>query len=188
VPSNPIWLGRIMLDFLEKLVYMILPNQIGFEGTSPFQVGSLHLTSDPLAAHPCCMLTMHRPTMLVQEVPPSQPPRPGKQPLEDPLQPKLFFSELKVSNLLLYPDFEPLFELFEPLQSMQVMKHSFIDECAHGPRPDLCSPLLCLVCAPTQVRFVVEGAPSPEVAAMLLSGYAMPVQPKTLDAEDADAA
>ena len=30
--------GDAMLNFLEKLVYMILPNQIGFEGIAPFQV------------------------------------------------------------------------------------------------------------------------------------------------------
>ena len=32
--------GETMLNFLEKLVYMILPNQIGFEGIAPFQVRS----------------------------------------------------------------------------------------------------------------------------------------------------
>jgi ribosomal protein L5 len=34
--------GELMLNFLEKLVYMILPSQIGFDGSAPFQVHEAH--------------------------------------------------------------------------------------------------------------------------------------------------
>lgn len=111
-------------------------------------------------------------------MPPSQSSRRVKQT-------KLYSSELKVSNLLLYPDFEPLFELFEPLQSMQVSEAAQLrcKRCGRcGPTwMDLTSACFLLWGLPVQVRFVVEGAPSPEVATMLLSGYAMPVQAKAPD-------
>ena len=40
--------GETMLNFLEKLVYMILPNQIGFEGIAPFQVNIVHAEEQEL--------------------------------------------------------------------------------------------------------------------------------------------
>ncbi len=37
--------GEPMLNFLEKLVYLILPYQIGFEGAEAFKVQRLHSIS-----------------------------------------------------------------------------------------------------------------------------------------------
>jgi len=92
--------GNRMLDFLEKLVYVVLPNQIGFEGALP-----------------------------PKEVLPVRPPKPDSDILRRP-KPPVHSVEFKVSNLLLYPDFEANFDLFEPLRSMQVR----IDvERAHSP-------------------------------------------------------
>ncbi|MEW5301767.1 MAG: hypothetical protein WDW38_008396 [Sanguina aurantia] len=70
-----------MWDFLEKLVYLVLPNQIGFEGASQPRRDSTYIPFHEF------------PTSIV---------------------------DLKVSNLLLYPDFEQDFALFESLRGMQV--------------------------------------------------------------------
>ena len=75
--------GGEMFSFLEKLVYSILPNQIGFEGVSLPAVDRTSLESK-------------KSRML------------------------LHVSEFKVTNMLLYPDFEQNFDLFEPLRSMHV--------------------------------------------------------------------
>ena len=130
-----------------------------------------HVWYVPSASPLCCL----------QEAPPIKPPRPGKQPVGQSEEPKVFYSELKVSgmatsarvtktkgcrldlglwarvdwsaslgffvadssadttilpsiplahsptmvqvtNLMLYPDFEQNFEMFEPLRSMQVRR------------------------------------------------------------------
>ncbi|GAX82845.1 hypothetical protein CEUSTIGMA_g10271.t1 [Chlamydomonas eustigma] len=89
--------GEHMLNFLEKLVYMVLPSQVGFEGSTQFQE-------------------------VAQEVLPTrnQSKQRSRKASSDRNLPKRFFSDLKVTNLMLYPDFEQNFDLFEPLRSMQV--------------------------------------------------------------------
>ena len=107
-----------MMTFLDKLVHLILPNMIGFEGMAP---SSFH------------------------EVPPKRPPRPGAKPERvKPDATKSYYSDLRISSLLLFPDFEKNFDLFEPLGSCQV-------------------------------RFEVEQSPSPASAALLLSGFSIPM-------------
>uniref|UniRef100_A0A7S0UNN3 Large ribosomal subunit protein uL5 C-terminal domain-containing protein n=1 Tax=Polytomella parva TaxID=51329 RepID=A0A7S0UNN3_9CHLO len=71
--------GEMMYNFVEKLVYTILPNQTGFDG-------------------------LPQPKVLM-------PDESGK------LYRVIDFT---VSNLLLYPDFEEHFNMFEPIRSMQV--------------------------------------------------------------------
>lgn len=83
--------GDAMMNFLEKLIYMVLPNQIGFEGAAP-----------------------------CKEVPSTKLPRPGTQPIVRTKPKHTYFSQFKVTNLMLFPDFEQNFELFEQLRSMQV--------------------------------------------------------------------
>lgn len=91
--------GDLMMTFLEKLVHLVLPNMIGFEGLSSFQ-----------------------------EVPPKRPPRPGAKPARlKPDSTKSYFSDLRISSMLLFPDFERNFDLFEPLGSCQVRFE--VDQC-----------------------------------------------------------
>ena len=84
--------GDSMMFFLEKLVHVVLPNMIGFEGLGP-----------------------------LEEVPPKRPPIEGKRyPKVKPDTPKAYSSDLRISSLLLFPDFERNFDLFEPLGSCHV--------------------------------------------------------------------
>jgi hypothetical protein len=109
--------GDLMMTFLEKLVHLVLPNMIGFEGISSFQ-----------------------------EVPPKRPPRPGAKPVRlKPDSTNSYYSDLRISSLLLFPDFERNFDLFEPLGSCQV-------------------------------RLEVDQCTGPDVAALLLSGFSIPVK------------
>nr|8A22_Ad Chain Ad, uL5m [Polytomella magna]8APN_Ad Chain Ad, uL5m [Polytomella magna]8APO_Ad Chain Ad, uL5m [Polytomella magna] len=71
--------GEKMFNFLEKLVYTILPNQTGFEGV------------------PQPKTLVPGPDGVVKRV-----------------------VDFGVTNLLLYPDFEEHFGVFEPIRSMQV--------------------------------------------------------------------
>ncbi|KAF5839287.1 hypothetical protein DUNSADRAFT_1160 [Dunaliella salina] len=83
--------GAKGLDMLEKLIYLILPNQMSFEGI---------------------------PSAQPVKPPPKKVPKGKPQPEEAPT--KLFAVDLRVDNILLFPDLEKNFELFEPVRSMQV--------------------------------------------------------------------
>jgi len=89
--------GTLALDMLEKLVYMVLPNQIGFEGASWPDEVELPV---PMWRHPAHVARERE--------------RAAR------LHGRLYASDLKITNLLLFPDFEQHFEMFEPLRSMQV--------------------------------------------------------------------
>ncbi|KAG1658925.1 hypothetical protein FOA52_003095 [Chlamydomonas sp. UWO 241] len=98
--------GQLALDFLEKLVYMVLPNQIGFEGAShPVEIP----TPEAMwaAVRSAGGAGGAATTVAVQQQ--------GSVPTG-----KAYASELKITNLMLFPDFEQNFEMFEPLRSMQV--------------------------------------------------------------------
>jgi hypothetical protein len=94
---------------------------------------------------------------------------------------------VQVTNLMLYPDFEQNFEMFEPLRSMQVGVRGAIE----GTSTETTTPLMCtddrgqLTISPfpftptlhsLQVRLEVDGASSPEVAASLLSAFSLPIK------------
>lgn len=62
--------GEPMMDFLEKLIYMVLPTQIGFEGTSPFLVSPL----PPKPSFIQCLMRpqrLLRPLFLLPQAPPA---------------------------------------------------------------------------------------------------------------------
>ncbi|KAG2498266.1 hypothetical protein HYH03_004015 [Edaphochlamys debaryana] len=84
--------------FLEKLVYVLLPNQVGFEGVPPPQL-YVPPRRDPGAERAAARRAVadHR---------------------KDPLRPH--WTEFKVQNLLSYPDFEEQFSLFEPLAGVRL--------------------------------------------------------------------
>ncbi|PNH04179.1 Protein CASP [Tetrabaena socialis] len=85
-------------SFLEKLIHVILPNQVGFEGIPPPSlVPAPKLEPGAAAAAARAAAADQRPA-----------PR------------RLHASEFRVANLLCYPDFEQSFALYEPLRGMRV--------------------------------------------------------------------
>ncbi|KAL6764074.1 hypothetical protein V8C86DRAFT_2481611 [Haematococcus lacustris] len=94
--------GQQGLDFLEKLVNVVLPNQMGFEGLAPAQLlGSDEAVEWPMAKPPARLAAHITRARRAKE------------------QTK-FAVDIRVDNMLLFPDFASNFELFEPLRSMQV--------------------------------------------------------------------
>ncbi|KXZ44290.1 hypothetical protein GPECTOR_70g521 [Gonium pectorale] len=114
-PSSPRVVGvSVRLDaqndpdatysFLEKLVHVLLPSQMGFEGVTP-------------------------------PMPANHDPWPGRKAEPDhrvaPLRP--FATELKLTNLLAFPDLERHFSRFEALRGMRVrleMEGVAAEDCA----------------------------------------------------------
>lgn len=93
--------GDAMWRFYEKLLYLVLPTQIGFDGVAGPPASSLR---DPRRQD------RGQPTRTVT---------------------------LRVSNLLLFPDYEHNFDLFEPLRGMAVSLH-----VEHATNPNLVMMLL----------------------------------------------
>ncbi|GLI69202.1 hypothetical protein VaNZ11_013774 [Volvox africanus] len=85
-------------SFMEKLIHVILPNQVGFSGVPPPTLVTPLLGDKAAAAKAAkAALLDHR---------------------KAPLRPHV--TEFRVTNLLQYPDFEQSFWLFEQLRGMRV--------------------------------------------------------------------
>lgn len=85
-------------SFMEKLVHVILPNQVGFSGVPPLTLVTPPPGDKAAAARAAKLAALdHR---------------------KDPLRP--YTTEFRVTNLLQYPDFEQNFWLFEQLGGIRV--------------------------------------------------------------------
>lgn len=82
-----------MYNFLEKLVYVVLPNQMGFEGVQP----AVNLAEEAAAIHKRAKRATPAPR----------------------IDADLWGADIEVPNMLVFPEFVADFELFEPLQSMR---------------------------------------------------------------------
>ncbi|PNW85643.1 hypothetical protein CHLRE_03g196150v5 [Chlamydomonas reinhardtii] len=97
--------------FMEKLVHVLLPNQVGFEGVPP------PMLVPPPRRSKAAEAAQARKAALDHRKAPA----------------KAHFTEIKVGNLLTYPDFEQNFSLFEPLRGMRVrlvMEGASAADCA----------------------------------------------------------
>ncbi|KAG2442304.1 hypothetical protein HXX76_002390 [Chlamydomonas incerta] len=97
--------------FMEKLVHVLLPNQVGFEGVAPPT-----LVPPPRRSR-AAEVAQARKAVLDHR----------KAPMKE------HSTEFNVGNLLTYPDFEQNFSLFEPLRGMRVrlvMEGASAADCA----------------------------------------------------------